>query len=96
MADLNLAQAASARLTKTAVRIASNKLTVADMAVSAFVQNIASQAAIQALVNLIKSKNLVSTAEIDRALAQAYDDAEREAARQGLIAVPTSAAIAKT
>ena len=42
-------------LTKTLLAVAQRKgLTVADLALSAFVQNAATQAALQALLNLIK------------------------------------------
>lgn len=90
MTDLKLADAAAARLSATALRTLSNTMRVQDAAVSAFVQNIVTQAALQALINLIKSKNLIGTAELDKALAKAYDEAEREAARRGLVAVAQS------
>lgn len=85
--DLRLADAAAARLTETALRTMQNTMTVQEAAVSAFVQNIVTQAALQALINLIKSKNLISVSELDGVLAKAYDEAEREAARRGLVAV---------
>lgn len=85
--ELKLADAAAARLTETALRTMQNTMTVQEAAVSGFVQNIATQAALQALINLLKTKNLVGVSELDRVLAKAYDDAEREASRRGLIAV---------
>lgn len=88
--DLKLADAAAQRLTATALRVCSNTMRPQDAAVCAFVQNVATQAALQALINLLKSKNWISTAELDRTLAKAYEEAEREAARHGLIGVPTT------
>jgi hypothetical protein len=85
--DLKLADAAAARLSETALRTLQNTMRVDEAAISAFVQNVVTQAAVQALINLLKSKNLIGVAELDRVLAKAYDDAESEAARRGLVAV---------
>jgi hypothetical protein len=91
MADLPLADIEAQALTEAALRVVQRKLSVSDCAVSAFVQNIQTQAAVQALINLIKRKNLVSTGEIDKALAAAYHDARAEAEAQGLVAMPVAA-----
>lgn len=95
MPDLKLADAAAERLTATALRTLTNTMRAQDAAVSAFVQNQITQATVQALINLIKSKNLIGKDELDRALAKAYDEAEREAARRGLVAVTQHATVVK-
>lgn len=90
MPDMKLADAAAERLTATALRTLQNTMRVQDAAISAFVQNQVTQAALQALINLLKTKNLVGKDELDRVLAKAYDEAEREASRRGLVAVARS------
>lgn len=95
MPDMKLADAAADRLTQTALRTLQNTMRVQDAAVSAFVQNIVTQATVQALINLLKTKNLIGKDELDRVLAKAYEEAEREAARRGLVAVTQQATVVK-
>lgn len=84
-----LAESEQDALTAALLRVVQRKgMTTHDLALSAFVQNAATQAALQALMNHIKRKNLMSREELDRCLVGAYHDARAAAEAQGLIVSP--------
>lgn len=64
---------ASVRLAETVGRVVSNTK-VERVAGMGYMQAVLSQAAVQALINLLKTKNIVSDAELARFLAEQYDE----------------------
>lgn len=67
-----------------------SQMTPMDLVGSAFIQGQMAQASIQAIVNLLKTKNVVGIAELEKALADSYEQCAKAFKQQGL-ALPPSA-----
>lgn len=83
------ASAAEALINATITKMGS--MTPSDLVASAYVQGMMAQAATQALVNILKTQSIASDAQIERALADAYQSCARRLGN-GLVLPPAAIA----